>query len=179
MAEPVEKWTNLNNHNLLDLMYKHPTQWLFPFQSYALLSSLQNHIQPVQNKIKLMERSIFSSFYCFTEASSKTKTIHPAQYSILQEWFKYIQQNHPSEVDQIIYLRSSPEIVADRIKKRGRPEEANINLDYLKLLHQLHEDWLIQKSKPLPAPVHIIDADLNETEIISQYKQISKKFFRI
>jgi len=52
-----------------------------------------------------------------------------------------------------VYLRTDPEVVYDRICQRGRSEEKSISLNYLKSIHELHEDWLIRKKFFLPAPV--------------------------
>ena len=47
----------------------------------------------------------------------------------------------------------------ERINVRARSEENKIPLEYLNQLHSHHEDWLIHKKYPLPAPVLVIDAD--------------------
>ena len=39
-----------------------------------------------------------------------------------------------------IYLRSDPEMCYNRIKKRGRESEKNIKLEYIKRIHELHEE---------------------------------------
>jgi deoxyadenosine/deoxycytidine kinase len=52
-----------------------------------------------------------------------------------------------------VYLKTDPEVVYQRIFQRGRSEENYISLDYLKSIHNLHEDWLINKKFFLPAPV--------------------------
>jgi len=44
-----------------------------------------------------------------------------------------------------IYLRTSPDVCYDRLCKRNRKEEAGISYDYLQLLHDKHEAWLIRK----------------------------------
>ena len=49
-----------------------------------------------------------------------------------------------------------------RVIQRARHEEdAAVTLDYLRDLHELHEDWLVRKTRfqPLPAPVLILDAN--------------------
>ena len=47
----------------------------------------------------------------------------------------------------------------ERVNIRNRSEENSIPLEYLKDLHDLHEDWLMKKKYPLCAPVVVIDAD--------------------
>ena len=44
------------------------------------------------------------------------------------------------EPDGLIYLRSNPENCFNRIKKRGRESEKNIKLEYIKRIHELHEE---------------------------------------
>jgi deoxyadenosine/deoxycytidine kinase len=43
----------------------------------------------------------------------------------------------------MIYLRSSPENCLKKIKKRNRPTEKNISLDYIEVLHENHEKTYI------------------------------------
>ena len=71
-----------------------------------------------------------------------------------------------------IYLRTSPETCYQRLKKRARSEETGISIDYLRALHQKHEDWLLHKAQ---APVLILDCDpdfeynaLRQAELIQQ-----------
>jgi hypothetical protein len=43
-------------------------------------------------------------------------------------------------------------VALERLKGRGRGEEHLISLDYIRRLHELHEDWLVEGRWPLPAP---------------------------
>lgn len=45
-----------------------------------------------------------------------------------------------------MYLRTSPEVVYERMRKRARSEESCVSLKYLKELHSLHEKWLIENN---------------------------------
>jgi deoxyadenosine/deoxycytidine kinase len=173
LSEPIEKWRNVRGINLFELLYEDINRWCFPFQSYVQLSMLELHQkEPKTNdiSIKLMERSIYSARYCFVENLFRTNRLKPEEYNILDEWFKYIVNNeHNVSVDLIIYLKTDPEVVYQRIKKRGRNEEKNITLNYLKCLHELHEQWLYKKSEfAIPAPVLTIDAnsDLEQVKLL-------------
>ena len=55
------------------------------------------------------------------------------------------------DLDLIVYLRTSPEVAFDRMMGRGRKEESGAPIDYLRLLHDVHEDWLINQ---VPSSIH-------------------------
>ena len=57
-TEPVEKWRNLQGHNLLQKMYEDPKRWSFELQSYIQLTMVQEHMKPCDVPVKMMERSL-------------------------------------------------------------------------------------------------------------------------
>lgn len=68
-----------------------------------------------------------------------------------------------------VYLQTTPEVVYERMKQRGRSEETSVSLDYLKQLHDLHENWLIHGVRHRPAPVLVLNADLDIERISEEY----------
>lgn len=66
-------------------------------------------------------------------------------------------------------MRTTPEVVYDRMKVRGRSEENSVSLDYLKQLHDLYEGWLVHGQKSRPAPVLVLNADLDNENITEEY----------
>ena len=101
------------------------------------------------------------------------------EYAVLTEWFDWLISRQSCDVDLIVYLRTDPEVVFERIKKRSRNEEKTIPLDYLRCLHRLHERWLNPRgdvgendavdesaaSYPVPAPVLIIDGNCSADQM--------------
>lgn len=77
-----------------------------------------------------------------------------------------------------VYLRTTPEIVYERMKKRARSEETCVSLDYLKELHELHENWLIHGQSYRPAPVLVLDANLDLNSIGSEYQRSENSILR-
>ena len=59
------------------------------------------------------------------------------------------------------------------MKERSRGEEHLINEDYIKDLHQLHEEWLIHQAHPLPAPVMVVDANKDIKDMTELFHVIS------
>lgn len=82
-------------------MYKDPNKWAMTFQAYVSLTMLEMHRRPTTTPVKLMERSLFSARYCFVEHMKRSGTIHPAQFAVLDEWFRFIDHHIPIEADLI------------------------------------------------------------------------------
>jgi deoxynucleoside kinase len=60
LEEPIEKWKDLKGVNLLDLKFNEPEKFQFPFQHYATLTRLQQHLQETEKPIKVIERSLLT-----------------------------------------------------------------------------------------------------------------------
>ena len=77
---------------------------------------------------------LFSARYCFIENLYNGGNMTDPEYAVISEWFNFLitcpQLNF--KIDQIVYLRTDPEIAYERIKKRKRPEEHLIPFSYLK-----------------------------------------------
>lgn len=114
---------------------------------------------------------MFSSRYCFVEKMLSSGMLHEGMYHVLQEWYDFINENHRINCDLIVYLRTTPEVAYERIKKRARDEESCVPFEYLKDLHDLHENWLIHGQFFRPAQVLVLDANLDMENIGSEYQR--------
>lgn len=171
LQEPVEKWQDVRGHNLLDLMYKDPCRWAHTFQAYVQMTMLELHLQPTSSPVKLMERSVYSARYCFVENLYRSGKMSDAEFNVYCEWYKMIVQHLNVDIDLIVYLRTDPKKLYERIEKRARSEEKTIPLQYLQDLHNLYEEWLIEKKHSLSVPVLVLDA--NE-HLAAMYKKFEE-----
>ncbi|XP_060537310.1 deoxynucleoside kinase-like [Cylas formicarius] len=170
LSEPIEMWRNCNIHNLLGLLYTDIKKWSFTFQSYVQLTMLQQHVRKTECPVKLMERSIYSARYCFVEKMKEDNLLPLPSAAVIDQHFTWIKQNANIGVDLIIYLRTTPEVVYERMLQRNRAEEKSVSLEYLKALHQIHEEWLFHKTLfELPANVIILNANLDKSIITDEY----------
>jgi len=74
-------------------------------------------------------------------------------------------------VDLVIYLRADPEVCLQRVKSRARQEESSITVEFLTAIHKRHEEWLLQKKFPEPAPVLVLNANLGISEVLAQAEE--------
>ena len=61
---------------------------------------------------------------------------------------------------QYIYLKTSPEKSYERIKKRDREEETDISFEYIKEIHNKHEEWLHKSTQN----ILILDGDIENSQ---------------
>ncbi|KAL5963851.1 Deoxynucleoside kinase, partial [Taenia solium] len=105
-------------------------------------------------KIRLIERSIHSNRYVFTEANRRNGVISDGDCKVIDEYYKWSCRLPIFKLDLIVYLRSPPEVCAKRIRIRQRKGEDSMSIEFLRELHRLHEEWLLGEfSEFRPAPV--------------------------
>ncbi|XP_047354048.1 deoxynucleoside kinase-like isoform X2 [Vespa velutina] len=177
LQEPVELWRDVAGVNLLELMYKDPKRYAFIFQSNVQLTMLQLHTYKTQLPYKVMERSVYSA-RLFIENMKRNKILQDVEVVVLEEWFDWYTKNVNIETDLIIYLRTSPEIVYQRMRIRARKEENLVSLEYLKRIHEIHDEWLLYQSLfSLPAPVIILDGNKSIEEMVVEFEKCKNKIF--
>ncbi len=165
--EPVDQWQRVAaGENLLERFYKDTQRWAYTFQSYAFITRVmeqQKKALELVHGLQVIERSVYSDRYCFAKNCFEMGTMNPLEWSLYQEWFDWLIENYVQKPSGFIYLRTSPEKSYERLKKRARSEEKVVPLEYLTLLHNKHEQWLIEKKNVAQSlfdvPVLVIEAD--------------------
>lgn len=67
-----------------------------------MLTLLQNHKTKITKPIKLMERSIYSSRYCFIEKMKREKLISDISYWVLDKYFLWMKESNYAPIDLFI-----------------------------------------------------------------------------
>lgn len=129
--EPVDKWKNIGGANLLGDFYSAPERWGFTFELYSMFSKIKMLRDAMLSdaEIIIMERSILSD-HVFQNVSYNLEKIDLKELAILEEIRAFFFQDMP-KIDGIIYLNTKPAECLQRIKRRKRNEEQNIDINYL------------------------------------------------
>ena len=142
IPEPVEDWKNVHGANMLKLMYEDPLKHTFLFQNVVLLSDVKRmSANPDAANVRLVERITGSQ--CFIQQALKKGNLTQLEANILANWSNFITSSQGTPTaDATVYLKTSPTVALERIRKRNRPEEVGMGLEYLQELHALHEDHI-------------------------------------
>jgi deoxynucleoside kinase len=146
LQEPIDIWNTIKDYEgktILENYYKDQTKYAFSFQMMAYisrLSMLKREIRKNKYDIIITERSLNTDRFVFAKMLYDDKKIDELQYQIYLKWFEEFIEEIPKI--EIIYIRTSPHVAYERVKKRAREGESTIELEYLEYCHRYHEYWL-------------------------------------
>ncbi len=166
--ENLEKWTSVPEcdgpSNLLQLFYKKPKRHAAIFQTYGMVTQHANHLATVTTPIKVIERSIYSSFGVFTELLHKQEKLLPVERPVLQHLYSSLKTNTDCTMHCVVYIEVPTSLAAHRISWRGREEERQegaIDTNYLRQVDEQYEEFF----RALPVPIIRVDG-CNEPKVI-------------
>lgn len=160
VLEPVDEWMKMrvpgSDRSLFELYYDNPSKYGFAFQIMALQTRFDSLIKMTQDKSKIVicERSFLTDYKVFAQLMFNKGFISPIEMEVYKRWHEFITNLVNPDICGSVYLRASPETCMERIKKRGRTGEGNIEVDYITELHEAHEAWLGQDPTVLTIDVN-------------------------
>ena len=158
ILEPVDEWVNTKNSNsgknLLEEFYANQERWAYTFQSIAFRTRINNLLMAPKNKTKVIERSVFTDRNVFAKTCYENSKMSEIEWRDYMSWFDWLTESFDVKPKGYIYLRADPEVSYERIKIRNRGGEESIPLDYLKTLHEKHDDWLLKEKNVLVLDVN-------------------------
>lgn len=190
--ERVDEWSKFKDNegmDILSLFYKDKTRYSYIFQSYVLFSRLHHLLDTIKknpNHIIICERCHLTDLYVFAKSLYESKDMSDMEWNIYNMWHKQLRDMLNLNIDGCIFVNTSPEVCDSRIRMRNRTGESCIPLEYLKTLHEKHEDWLLNRPKKDDKKWFSLDKDTicsvltingnidiyNHEERENQYKQI-------
>jgi deoxyadenosine/deoxycytidine kinase len=138
LDEPVDR-------ELLELFYSDPKKYAFMFQMAMLHKRWRIQIQAAcEEPGAIVDRSLWGDMV-FAREHTDTGNIHPI------EWRTYCSAVRnmclvlfPPTL--MLYLATDPETCLERVRKRNRPSEEGIDLDYLRRIDEGY-NRLLEESK--------------------------------
>ena len=175
LQEPVSLWESIKDENgkgVIENFYENNERYSFAFQMMAYISRLSLLKEALKENydVIITERSIYTDKNVFAKSLYDCKKMNLIEYQIYSMWFD--EFSTIIKTIKMVYIRTSPEICAMRVKSRARLGET-IPLQYLKDCHHYHDIWLNNPLKIEQGLVLVING--NEETNTSQF--IENKFY--
>lgn len=184
LYENVADWISItdgSNNSIFDLFYQDKKRYSYVFQSYVLMSRISHILETVKNnpeKIIICERSIMTDFEIFAKTLYDSNCISEMEFNVYMKWHALARDIFNIPIAGQIYLRTSPEVCMERIRKRARQSEHLIDVEYLRQLHKKHEQWLMS-TETNTIETLVVDGNqnlLDNTEIVSKELKAIEQF---
>lgn len=126
----------------LDQFYADMPRWSFHLQIYFLSERFKAQVQIGGSELPfIQDRTIYEDAEIFartlTEQGSMTRVDYDNYRALFGVLVSYVRKP-----DLIIYLKASPEVLMQRIARRGRASEQGIGIDYIRRLNDAYDDWM-------------------------------------
>lgn len=147
--EPKNNWLEqVGGQSLLANFYQKPKRWAYTLEMLAMISRVKEHKaeQERLHPFHIVERSIYSGYYCFAKNSYENGFLTDLEWHIYQQWFLFLTTNVCHIPQGFIYLRVEPSVAYERTKQRNRSAEKSMTIGYMKQIHQHHDAFLIEKT---------------------------------
>jgi deoxyadenosine/deoxycytidine kinase len=147
--EPVDEWLMYKDtdsgHSIFEMYYNNKKRYAFTFQIMALQTRFENLVKVCENatdEIIICERSIFTDFNIFAKLMNQQGDMSDVELEIYKKCHSFMTDLCGISIHTYIYLNASPTTCLQRVQKRNRVGEENIDIKFLGLLHDHHESWL-------------------------------------
>jgi deoxyadenosine/deoxycytidine kinase len=168
LLEPVDLWETMidpiTGDNILQSFYRDPHKYAFTFQVMAYSTRLANLREIIRQNpecsVIICERSLTADKNIFAQMLYDDGKMDDLQFQVYNKFYtEYADDFH---LDGIIYIDTSTETCYNRIKKRSRTGEDEIEFEYLKKCNDYHDKWL-NPDNTRDTDIYRIDANVDVT----------------
>ena len=153
--------------------YKDRERYAFQTQIFFLLSRFRQQQE-------LLEYDLFAQRIVLNYLFAKDKifasvVLDEKEFHLYQKLISYLERNIPRP-DLVIYLQSTPEMLFQKIKQRGKEYEKDIEINYLLDLNEAYNRYFFHYKE---SPLLVINTDNfdfinNETDLKDLLEKIKK-----
>lgn len=142
--------------------YEDMPKWSFHLQVYFLNSRFEQvlRIKEEESQSVIQDRSIYEDAYIFALNLHESGIMNDVDYATYLGLFKTIMRAvQPPTL--MIYLKADTDKLVRQIQQRNRSFEQNIDIQYLKSLNRLYDDF---SSRYAHGP--LLEIDVNELDFV-------------
>lgn len=161
----------------LDVFYADMQRWSFHLQIYFLSERFKAQAEIGRSELPfIQDRTIYEDAEIFARTLHAQGSMSDVDYRNYTALFD-IMVGFLRKPDLVIYLKASPDVLLERIGRRGRASEKSIGRDYIISLNQAYDDWMAR----VRADLDVIEIDTDriplqgETQAFAQLVQDLKR----
>ncbi|HEY7586959.1 MAG: deoxynucleoside kinase [Deltaproteobacteria bacterium] len=148
-------------HNpFLERFYENQRKFAFQTQLFFLLSRYRQQRELAQGN--LFEKGVVSDYVLAKDKIFALINLEDDEIALYDSIYRLLVPTVPRP-DLVIYLQARPEVLLNRVRKRGVEYERNISLDYLKTLSDAYNEYFFHYNETPLLVVNTSEIDFVES----------------
>jgi len=143
----------------LGRFYEDAERHAFQTQLFFLLARYRQ--QRELGQLDLFAQGTVADYLFVKDAIFASLTLGPDEFNLYQRVFQMLDQQLPRP-DLVIYLEARPEVLLQRLRKRGRDYERGISQDYLEKLTEAFREYFYHYTEAPLLVINCSDIDFVE-----------------
>lgn len=143
----------------LDKFYENMEAWSFQTEMFFLCNRFKQ-LEDIKQQYLSMGKPVMADYHIFKNMIFAQRTLSSDKMIKFEKIYEILTEDMPMP-NMIIYLHASIDTMMNRIKRRGRNIEKNIQASYLEQLSSDYEDYInyLERSHPNLSIIRI-DGDM-------------------
>lgn len=162
---------NFFQNPFLKDFYNDMHRWAFHSQTFFLTEKIKQMTQTknlLRKKSVVQDTPLYQDVHVWAEAQYESGHMNEAEFALYRKIYEMFLDQLISP-DLIIYLKTSVEVIEERINARGRSFEAKVPRWYLVLLNWLLDKW-VAKNKRVP----VLTIETDGINIVKNQKDVGQ-----
>lgn len=147
-------------NTFLPLFYRDQERYAFPLE-LSFLADRYRQLSEELAPVDLFQQMVVSDYLLIKSRLFAKTTLNPDEYHLFVKLYDIIQLQLP-QPDLLIYLSAPVPVLQQRIQKRGRSYELDIQDEYLERVQQTYDSWL------QTTPLKIIFVDTTKVNFLEE-----------
>ena len=154
----------------LDDFYADMSRWSFHLQIYFLSERFKAQVQIGSSPLPfIQDRTIYEDAEIFARVLHDQRSMTDVDYRNYTALF-HVLVGFLRKPDLIIYLKASPDVLMERIARRGRASEQSISRDYIARLNDAYDDWM----RRARAETEVLEIDTDHVPLQGETEAFAK-----
>ncbi len=159
-----------DSNPFLEKFYENPADSALPLQLYFLFQR-HKHMQQLSQP-DLFSPNIIADYLIDKDRLFAQVTLNDDEFTLYDQVYQHLTIQHP-QPDLVIYLQAPVEVLLERVKKRGRQYEKNIQPDYLQKINSAYTQFFhYYSSSPLlivnASTIDLMNNDVHYNELMER-----------
>lgn len=145
----------------LDVFYGDMRRWSFHLQIYFLSERFKAQAEIGKSELPfIQDRTIYEDAEIFAKTLHAQGSMTEVDYRNYRALFE-IMVGYLRKPDLVIYLKASPDVLLERIERRGRASEKSIGREYIVSLNRAYDDWMAR----IRGDLEVIEIDTDQVPL--------------